>query len=304
MTNREIIDFYRSYLEDQKHYSPHTVTAYLDDLLTLVGFLEHEDLGTLEDVTDRIAKFFIAHLHGTYTPGSIRRKISSVRTLYRLLFEDGAVHENPFSGAALPKVAKTLPKFAYEDEIVGFLDGIDDTTLKGRRDAAMFELLYGSGIRVGELVGLKTTDLDFGTKTLLVHGKGSKDRYVPMHDGSIDKLKNYLVLVRPVFRTRTVAIDDHSLFVNFKGGPLTDRGVRDILTKELERQASTLQMSPHAFRHSFATHLLDHGVDLRTVQELLGHASLSTTQIYTKVSTERMREVYAKSHPRAKKAER
>jgi len=304
LTNREIIDFYRSYLEDQKHYSPHTVTAYLDDLLTLVGFLEHEDLGTLEDVTDRIAKFFIAHLHGTYTPGSIRRKISSVRTLYRLLFEDGAVHENPFSGAALPKVAKTLPKFAYEDEIVGFLDGIDDTTLKGRRDAAMFELLYGSGIRVGELVGLKTTDLDFGTKTLLVHGKGSKDRYVPMHDGSIDKLKNYLVLVRPVFRTRTVAIDDHSLFVNFKGGPLTDRGVRDILTKELERQASTLQMSPHAFRHSFATHLLDHGVDLRTVQELLGHASLSTTQIYTKVSTERMREVYAKSHPRAKKAER
>ena len=304
MTNHEIVEFYRRYLEDQRHYSPHTVTAYLEDLGTLAAFLENEDLGRLEDVTERIARFYLAHLGSAYAAGSIRRKVSSVRTLYRLLFEDGATTSNPFSGAALPKAGRTLPRFAYENEIGGFLDAIDATTLKGRRDRALFELLYGSGIRVGELVGLRTVDLDFGNKVALVHGKGGKDRYVPMHDGSIERLKDYLVLVRPVFRARTETPDDKTLFLNFKGGPLTDRGVRDILDRELARQASTLAMTPHAFRHSFATHLVDRGVDLRTVQELLGHASLSTTQIYTKVSAERMRDVYARSHPRAKKAER
>jgi len=304
LTNHEIVDFYRHYLEDQRHYSPHTVTAYLDDVGTLAAFLEQEDLGRLEDVTERIAKFYVAFLGGAYSPGSIRRKVSSVKTLYRLLYEDGATPTNPFTGARLPKADKPLPHFAYENEIGGFLDAIDATTLKGRRDRALFELLYGSGIRVGELVGLKTSDLDFGNRVALVHGKGSKDRYVPMHDASIERLKDYLVLVRPVFRARTKAPDDKALFLNFKGGPLTDRGVRDILDRELERQASTLAMTPHAFRHSFATHLVDHGVDLRTVQELLGHATISTTQIYTRVSAERMRDAYVKAHPRAKKADR
>jgi integrase/recombinase XerC len=304
LTNREIIQFFKSYLEDQRHYSPHTVTAYLEDISTLVSFLENEDLGELKDVSERTAKYYIAHLHGTYSPGSIRRKISSVRTLYRLLAEDGGVLKNPFAGAQLPKAEKHLPKFAYENEVGQFLDAVDRTTLKGRRDAALFELLYGTGVRVGELVGIRTADLDFGNKTILVHGKGSKDRYVPLHDAAISLLKDYLVIVRPAFRTRTVRPDDQTLFLNFKGNPLSDRGVREILDRELDRQSSTLAMTPHAFRHSFATHLLNHGVDLRTVQELLGHASLSTTQIYTKVSTERMKEVYAKSHPRARRIQK
>ncbi|MFH0993575.1 MAG: tyrosine-type recombinase/integrase [bacterium] len=301
MNNREIILFFKSYLEEQRHYSPHTVAAYLDDVGTLTAFLENEDLGDLEGVSERIAKFYIAHLHNRYAPGSIRRKTASVRTLYRLLAEDGSVTVNPFTNASLPKSEKHLPKFAYEKEMSEFLDRIDDSTLKGKRDIALFELLYGSGIRVGELVGVKLSDLDFAAKTLLVHGKGSKDRYVPIHDAAIGRIKDYLVIVRPAFRTRTVQADDKTLFLNFKGKPLTDRGVRDILDRELKRQCSTLSLSPHAFRHSFATHLLDHGVDLRTVQELLGHASLSSTQIYTKVSTEQLRLVYAKSHPRAKR---
>ncbi len=301
MNNREIILFFKSYLEDQKHYSPYTVAAYLDDVGTLTAFLENEDLGDLESVTERIAKFYIAHLHNRYAPGSIRRKTASVRVLYRLLALDGSVPANPFENTPLPKPEKRLPRFAYENEIGEFLDRIDDSTLKGKRDIALFELLYGSGIRVGELVRARLTDLDFGAKTLLVHGKGAKDRYVPIHDAAIGRLKDYLVIVRPAFRTRTTDPDDKTLFLNFKGGPLTDRGVRDILDRELDRQSSTLDVSPHAFRHSFATHLLDHGVDLRTVQELLGHASLSSTQIYTKVSTEQLRLVYARSHPRAKR---
>lgn len=301
MTDDEILQAYRDYLEIQRNYSPNTVTAYLDDIRTLQAFLREEKLGAIERVSERVARFYVASLHDRFVPKSIRRKISSVRTLYDFLRKDGIVEKNPFSATPLPKEDRKLPHFIYESEVTEFLSRIDDSTLKGKRDLAIFELLYGSGLRVGELAAVKLPDLDFVAKTVLVHGKGGKDRYVPMHDRLIDRLKDYMVIVRPAFRTRTVLPDDKTLFLNFKGTPLSDRGVRDILDKELDKQASTLQMSPHTFRHSFATHLLDHGVDLRTVQELLGHVSLSTTQIYTKVSKEKLREVYLKSHPRAKK---
>lgn len=302
MTDAEIIQEYRNYLEIQRNYSPHTVTAYLDDIQTLRAFLSLERLGNLAGVSERVARFYVASLHDRYVPKSIRRKISSVRSLYEFLRKDGQVEKNPFSATPLPREDRKLPHFIYESEVTEFLSRIDDSTLKGKRDIAIFELLYGSGLRVSELASLKLPDLDFVSKTVLIHGKGGKDRYVPMHDRLIDRLKDYMVIVRPVFRTRTLEPDDKTLFLNFKGTRLSDRGVRDILDKELDRQASTLKMSPHTFRHSFATHLLDHGVDLRTVQELLGHVSLSTTQIYTKVSKEKLREVYLKSHPRAKKA--
>ncbi|HOW38753.1 MAG TPA: tyrosine-type recombinase/integrase, partial [Bacillota bacterium] len=255
----------------------------------------------LQEMTERMARFYIASLHDRYDPKSIRRKISSVRSMFEWLRKNGELTTNPFVGASLPKEEKKIPRFVYENEVADFLNRIDSSSLAGKRDLALFEMLYGSGLRVGELVKIRLTDLDFVAKVVLVHGKGSKDRYVPMHDTLIDRLKDYLVIVRPAFRTRTVRADDHVLFLNFHGNPLTDRGVRDILDRELGKQASNLQMSPHTFRHSFATHLLNRGVDLRTVQELLGHASLSTTQIYTKVSKEKLKEIYDKSHPRAKR---
>ncbi len=301
MTDHEIIEAYLVHLRDRRNYSANTITAYLDDIRTLAVFLSTEKLGDLFHASERTARFYIAFLHGQYTPKSIRRKISSVRTLYDYLISEKLLKTNPFQNAVLPKEAKQLPKFIYEAEINDFLESIDQETLVGKRNIAIFELLYGSGLRVSELVGIKLTDLDLTSKTLIVHGKGAKDRYVPMHDASIERIKGYVVLVRPVFKARNRETDDHSLFLNFHGLPLTDRGVRDILTRELTRQASTLQVSPHTFRHSFATHLLDHGVDLRTVQELLGHVSLRTTQIYTKVSKERLKEVYMKTHPRAHK---
>lgn len=292
---------YRDYLENQKQYSVNTVIAYLDDIKTFEAFLTTEKLGDFFHASDRIARFYIAFLHNQYTPKSIRRKISSVKSMYEYFGKEQILSSNPFAGAPLPKDERKLPKFIYEGEITEFLNQIDTTSLSGKRNLAIFELLYGSGLRVGELVTVKLTDIDFIAKTILIHGKGSKDRYVPMHDLLIERIKDYLVIVRPVFRARTRRPDDHMLFVNFKGNSLSDRGVRDILDRELTRQASSLQISPHTFRHSFATHLLDHGVDLRTVQEMLGHVSLATTQIYTKVSKERLKAVYDRSHPRAKR---
>jgi integrase/recombinase XerC len=301
LTDQEIIDQYKNYLQVQKNYSSNTVIAYMDDIRTLEAFLTNEKLGDLYRVSDRIARFYIAFLHDQYSPKSIRRKISSVKSMYEYLLREQLITANPFANAVLPKEERKLPNFIYESEINEFLNRIDTSTLSGKRDLAIFELLYGSGLRVGELVAVGLNDLDFVSKTLLVHGKGSKDRYVPMHDVLIERLKDYLVIVRPALRARTQRPDEKILFLNFKGNSLSDRGVRDILDRELVKQSSPLQVSPHTFRHSFATHLLDHGVDLRTVQELLGHVSLSTTQIYTKVSKEKLKEVYDRSHPRAKR---
>jgi len=300
LTNQEIIEMYRTYLQDERNYSSHTVTAYMDDVRSLEHFLAEEDLGSLYLLTDRIARFYVSYLHNNYDPKSIRRKISSVKSLYRLLQNEKLIKVNPFQNAVLPKEKKSLPKFVYENEMTEFFNRIDTFKPLGIRDAAIFEVLYGSGLRVGELVEIHIKDIDFYNKTMLVHGKGGKDRYVPLHDLEIERMKQYLETVRPVFRSRANSPDEGKLFLNFKGGSLTDRGVRKILDAELTKQASTLKLSPHAFRHSFATHLLDHGVDLRLVQELLGHASLSTTQIYTKVSREKLKEIYMETHPRAK----
>ncbi|HOP57723.1 MAG TPA: tyrosine recombinase XerC [Bacillota bacterium] len=300
MTDKEIIASYKDYLSEQRNYSPHTVTAYMEDVECLENFLMSEDLGNLMTVTDRIARFYVSSLHGHYDPRSIRRKISSVRSLYKLLVDRGELDRNPFQNVELPKESKPLPKFVYEKEMNNFLERIDSSSPIGKRDQAIFEILYGSGLRVSELVTLKIRDIDFFNHTLLVHGKGSKDRYVPFHETEKERIKMYLETVRPLFRSRTEEADEGYLFVNFHGGHLTDRGVRKILDTELAKQASTMKLTPHAFRHSFATHLLDNGVDLRTVQELLGHVSLSTTQIYTKVSKEKLKEVYMASHPRAK----
>lgn len=300
METVESLNLFEAKLRIEKNLSNNTVIAYLTDLRTLEEFLKQEDLGDLVSMSARTGRFYVSSLHERFLPSSIRRKIASARAYFDFLISEGVREANPFAEAVLPKDAKKLPKFVYEDEMVSFLDGIDASTLKGKRDLALFELLYGSGLRVGEIIGINLRDLDLHTKRLLVHGKGGKDRFVPVHDIAIDRMKDYLVLVRPVFMARTEQTHSY-LFVNFKGGPLTSRGVRDILDKELSRQATSMRISPHAFRHSFATHLLNHGVDLRSVQELLGHVSLSTTQIYTKVSKERLRDVYNATHPRAKK---
>lgn len=298
LTNNEIILKYRDYIQNEKNYSENTVTAYINDIESLTAFLSNEDLGQLDFITHRIAKFYVASLYGQYDPKSIRRKISSIRTLYDYLVEEEILKENPFENVDLPKVQKSLPKFIYEDEMMGFLNHIDGSTSLGMRNKVIFELLYGCGLRVSELTHIKLSDIDYVNKEILIHGKGSVDRIVPVHSLALEMIKSYLKVARIELAIKN---EDKSniLLLNYRGGPLSARGVRIILDKELEKQASTMNLSPHAFRHSYATHLLNRGVDLRIVQELLGHVSLSTTQIYTKVSKEKLQDEYLKAHPRA-----
>jgi integrase/recombinase XerC len=301
LTDQEISDRYLDYLRNQKNYSENTITAYLEDIQTLRQFLAKEDLGGLYHLSDRIARFYVTFLFNRYNPRSIRRKISSVKSLYQMLCSDKLIAVNPFLNITLPKEKKPLPNFIYENEMEGFLENIATDTPTGIRNSAIFELLYGAGLRVGELTQIRITDIDFRTRVVLIHGKGKKDRYAPIHEYALERIKTYLSQSRPVMKARSTEKDDHTLFLNFHGTPLTDRGVRVVLDDELKRQASAMKLTPHEFRHSFATHLLNHGVDLRTVQELLGHASLSTTQIYTKVSREKLKQVLMDCHPRAKR---
>ena len=300
LTNQEIIIRYKDYLQNEKQYSENTVVSYINDINSLVNFLANEDLGELKYTTNRIAKFFVAYLHNNFDPKSIRRKISSVKTLFNYLLEDGIVKENPFKSVVLPKVSKKLPKFIYEDEMIDFLNNIDITKPIGLRNKTIFELLYGCGLRVSELTNIKINEIDFVKQELKVLGKGSVERVVPIHTLAINTIKSYLLEARPSLKIKN-EVDNNYVFLNHHGNQLSARGVRDILTREIAHQASTLKISPHSFRHSFATHLLNNGVDLRIVQELLGHVSLSTTQIYTKVSKEKLQEEYKNAHPRAKR---
>jgi integrase/recombinase XerC len=301
LTDQEWIVRYQEHLSVVRNYSPHTILAYKGDLATLSAFLNEEELGSLETLSNRTARFYVASLHNRYAKKSIRRKIASVKAFYDYCIQEQFRKDNPFANIELPKEEKKLPTFVYEEEIAEFLDSIDKTSLKGKRDAALFEVLYGGGLRVGEIVGLNIRDIDFDEATIRVRGKGRKERVVYLHDRALDSIKDYLVIVRPAFRARTTRPDEDALFLNFKGTPLTARGVRSILDELLLDQQVKRHLSPHAFRHSFATHLLNRGVDLRSVQELLGHASLSTTQIYTKISKEHLSEVHAAAHPRAGK---
>ncbi len=291
---------YQDYLIYQKQYSPSTVKSYTNDINNLISFIEQEELGDLLGMNNRTAKFYVSYLYNQYTPKSILRKISAVRSLYDFLIEEEMIMDNPFEFVVLPKVNRKLPKFIYPKEMSDFLDNIDTSDALGKRNKAIFELLYGCGLRAMELIELKLQDVDYVNRTVLVHGKGSKDRIVPVHDTAIQTLRIYIYEARPELAQKSFESDDH-IFLNYRGESLSSRGVNKILDSELEHQASTLKISPHSFRHSFATHLINNGVDLRVVQELLGHESLSTTQIYTKVSKEKLKSEYLSTHPRAKR---
>ncbi|XFA98562.1 tyrosine recombinase XerC [Candidatus Izemoplasma sp. B36] len=300
MTNLELIFLYTDYLKYQKQYSESTIVSYTNDINNLISFLKNEDLGELINISNRIAKFYVTHLYNQYTPKSILRKISAVRSFYDFLIEEEMVKENPFEFVVLPKVPRKLPKFVYPREMNEFLDNIDTQKPLGKRNKAIFELLYGCGLRADELINIKLNDIDYINKTILIHGKGQKERLVPVHEVALNTIQNYILNARPLLAIKSLEGNDF-VFLNYRGTKISNRGVNLILDKELEHQASTLKISPHSFRHSFATHLINNGVDLRVVQELLGHASLSTTQIYTKVSREKLKSEYINTHPRAKR---
>ena len=217
MNNTEIILMYQDYLEYQRQYAKNTIVSYTNDINNLINFLNQEELGNLLHMSNRIAKFYVTHLYNQYSPKSISRKISAVRSLYEFLLEEEIVKENPFEFVVLPKVNRKLPKFVYPREMIEFLDNIDTTKALGKRNKAIFEVLYGSGLRAQELIDIEVKNIDFLTKTILIHGKGNKERVVPLHDTAIQTIQDYLFNSRAELALRNKD-EVGNLFLNFRVG--------------------------------------------------------------------------------------
>lgn len=301
--NNELIglmDRYLDFLQGAKNVSQHTIVAYRRDIGQFIGFLRRIAPGdfTLSMLDTYMARRYLASLVSRdYSRRSLARQIAALRSFGRYLCREQQIEANPFVGIRTPKLERRLPQFLDVPEIQALLELTEDTLL-GRRDLAIIELLYGSGIRVSELVGLSLSQINLEEKYILVFGKGAKERIVPIGAKAVDAVFSYLQNSRPLLCRVQHKLTDR-LFLNHSGTPLSDRSVRRVLEKYVEMLAVKKRITPHTLRHSFATHLLDNGADLRSVQELLGHVSLKTTQVYTHVSSERLLSVYRNSHPRA-----
>lgn len=298
----EYLEKYRAYLQNERYYSPHTINNYTKDILEYLKYLEQDNI-TLTNTGLNLARNYAYTLaNKNLKPTSINRKLSSIRNFYRFLITQEVVKSNPFDAIETIKIEKKLPNYLYLDDLETLFNSIDQSTPLGVRNYCLLELLYGTGIRVSELCNIKLHDIDFYNNNILITGKGNKQRYVPIHQSLREILITYLNFARNELLKDSDEIVDN-LFVNHRGGALTSRGVRDILKNLVNESGLNVKISPHVLRHSFATHMLDYGADLRSVQKLLGHENLSTTQIYTHVSKEKLKESYLQHHPRAKKGE-
>ena len=289
------VDAFLRHLQKERNASAHTVRAYATDLAQLVAHVREElgKDGEPRDVDHLMVRSFLARLHeGGLKKVSASRKLASVRTFFRYLCREGVMERNPARVILSPRLERRIPSHLEEDDVRALLDvsAEDDA---GRRAQALLEMLYATGVRCAELVGMDRAAVDLETRVVRVLGKGRKERIVPFGMRARDALAAYL----PV---RTAAKpDSDALFVTARGARLTDRAVRRILAARLKEIALGKRVTPHTLRHSFATHLLQRGADLRSIQELLGHASLSTTQRYTHLNARQILEIYAKAHPRA-----
>lgn len=291
------LNLFIEYLQIEKNYSQYTIEHYEYDIREFFLFMSEQGIEMLNLVQYSDVRIFLTDLYNKRLKRkSVARKISCLRSFFKFLVREKLVKENPFSLVSIPKSEKRLPQFFYEEELRVLFDSCETDTPLGLRNKAILEILYATGMRVGECAKIKLKDLDFHISTVLVHGKGSKDRYIPfgsfahealqayIHNGRVDLLKG--------------GENDH-LFLNYRGNALSERGIRMILDKLIEKSSLNGKIHPHMLRHTFATHLLANGADMRTVQELLGHAFLSSTQVYTHVTNEYLRNTYMTHHPRA-----
>lgn len=292
---KEHLDHFLRYQRVEKNASNHTLVNYERDVLQFSAFLCDDKIG-VKEVNRLMLRRYLAYLQQRgYARSSIARKLSSLRSFFRFLVREGICAENPLQHLSTPKQARLLPGFLYKDDCFALLQAPDESDL-GKRDRAILELLYASGLRVSELVGLGLRDVDWRQGSVLVFGKGAKERIVPVGRVACASLETYLAVSRPRLLRQP---GEKAFFLNRFGGRLTDRSVRRLVDKYVSKAAIDQQVSPHTLRHTFATHLLDNGADLRSVQEMLGHVSVSTTQIYTHVTKERLKAVYKQAHPRA-----
>lgn len=340
MSTLPITEAFTKYLSDERHFSPYTARCYGADLRQFIEHLSDEfnvDVdaakegealrkrvehptpagsspvaGTLppQTVTEVICgaspdtiRGFLTHLNDQqYSAATMARKIATLRSFYKWAERRGLSNGNPMTAIRTPRQGKRLPKAITIEQVEQLLAAPGDADVLGRRDRAMLETLYSTGIRVSELVALNIADLDMASEALRVQGKGKKERIVPLGSHAMAAIQRYIEMLRTDPRFGPLAREAAAttpLFLNKHGGRLSSRSVRRKLDKYLKQVGLDPTISPHTLRHSFATHLLDNGADLRSVQELLGHQSLSTTQIYTHLTTQRMQEQYNKAHPRA-----
>jgi tyrosine recombinase XerC len=283
-------------LKHERSFSKHTLRAYHTDLTQFDSFLKDEKCKNLKRVNHLLLRKYLAILRSrNYSRTTIVRKLASLRSFFKFLNQEAVLESNPFEILRTPKQTKKLPHFLSINDIDTLLKTPDESEVSGLRDRAILETLYSTGIRVSELVGLNEEDVDFYGEMVKVQGKGKKERLVPIGSYAIKAINEYINSKKK----KKGLGKNVPLFLNKYGDRLSSRSVARSLDKYLKLTGINLLTSPHTFRHSFATHMLDKGANLRAVQELLGHSNLSTTQIYTHVTTERLKQVYDKTHPRA-----
>jgi integrase/recombinase XerC len=289
--NFSVFDFL-NYLKNERNYSPHTLSNYGRDLRFLTGFIKEKKIDRL---TAR--EYLLALGKNNYSRRSIARKLSAARSFFRYLVREKRTKENPFQNLVTPKLPRKLPNFLYPEEMTRLFAAADVQSPQGKRDRAILELLYGTGMRVIELCRLNLNGIDFADKEIKVFGKGAKERIVIFGSFAERALKDYQANGRPEFVGK---LKSAAFFVGRRGTRLTTRQVERIIKFYAKKAGIQKKVTPHTLRHSFATHLLEGGADLRMTQELLGHVSLSTTQVYTHVTKEHLKQVYDSAHPRAK----
>ncbi|MBU2470981.1 MAG: tyrosine recombinase XerC [Bacteroidetes bacterium] len=299
----ELIKSFLDFLKLEKNYSVNTLLAYEDDLVQFNRFLTNHfqsdnfELSAVDNVTIRL---FLGELvESDFAKKSIVRKLATVRSLYKYLIKKGIIKSNPTINIPTPKVPKKLPTFLEEPSIDRMLNLPDTSTVEGLRDKAILELLYSTGIRLSELIGLNLDNIEWSKETIKVLGKGKKSRIVPFGSKSKDALRKYLERRDELISDLTKKSSINSVFLSNRGLRIYPKGVYLIVNKYIRLVSDVEKKSPHVLRHSFATHLLNRGADLKAVKELLGHESLSTTQIYTHVTVDRLKRVYDQAHPKA-----
>ncbi|MGB3160230.1 tyrosine recombinase XerC [Carnobacterium sp.] len=299
MTNNELKNIFLLYLITERHYSELTKKAYEEDINEFTDFLSATGEPSYESVSLQDVRIFLGELSDRQlSRNTISRKISSLRAFYQFLLKNHVVTENPFSYIHLKKKTLRLPRFFYEKEIEALFEAVKGEKPLDFRNEALLEVLYGTGIRLSECKNITMKDIDFDLSVVLIRGKGNKERYVPFGHYATAAIQDYLEKGRTVLMEKYQK--EHSyLFVNQYGTPISSSGIEYVLNQVIKKSSLTSKIHPHMLRHTFATHLLNNGADMRTVQELLGHASLSSTQIYAHVTKEHLQKNYRKFHPRA-----
>lgn len=297
----EVVDGFISYLEAEKKASFHTLRSYASDLMQFIAFFAQQNYRSLAEIDYRILRHYLSCLKAKdYERRTIARKLSAIRSFLRYLNREELLKDKTWLAVSTPRVGRRLPSFLYVEEMLQLLSTPDTGTPQGVRDLAILETLYASGIRVSELVAMNVDDIDFVLKQFIVMGKGGKERLVPLGRFALQALQHYLNTARKqLLRKNPQGEAEKALWLNRFGTRLSDRSVRRLVDKYVTQAGLNTGISPHSIRHSFATHLLNAGADLRSVQELLGHVNLSTTQIYTHITQDHLKEIYLSAHPRA-----